>query len=213
MIEEAGHVSTATEALQAGISRSPSRQRKIQRLVEVGEAPHAKRLALCQRQSVQLRCPHMAGGCGCENNYIPMSCDSRLCRTCMDRRLGRVIEKYRGLVESMAHPTLLTLTMGNVADLAQGKEAVQGAFGRLRRRVIPPEGEQGMKRWVWRQNGGAPADDYWKGALLGARQHDLARDLQTRYVDQGLRSILGDALTEDDTDGTDDSADAPVGYR
>lgn len=68
---------------------------------------------------------------------------------------------------------------------SQGKEAVQGAFGRLRQRVIPAQGEQGTKRWVWRQDRGAPADDYWKSALLGARQYDLARDLQTRYVDQG----------------------------
>ena len=184
-IEEAGHVSTATEALQAGIARQPSRQEKIQRLVEVGEAPHAKRLALCQRQSVQLRCPHMAGGCGCEDNFVPTSCDSRLCPTCMRRRMGRAIEKYRGLVESMANPTLLTLTIENVEDLAKGKEAVQGAFGRLRRRVLPSAGEQGTKRWVWRRDGGAPADDYWKSALTGARHHDLARDLQTRYVDQG----------------------------
>ena len=62
---------------------------------------------------------------------------------------------------------------------------MQGAFGRLRQRVIPAQGEQGTKRWVWRQDRGAPADDYWKSALLGARQYDLARDLQTRYVDQG----------------------------
>ena len=120
-IEEAGYVSPATEALQAGISRSPDRQRKIQRLVEVGEVPHAKCLALCQRQSVQLRCPHMAGGCGCEGNYVPTSCDSRLCSTCMRRRMGRAIEKYRGLVESMDHLTLLTLTIENVSDLARAR--------------------------------------------------------------------------------------------
>jgi hypothetical protein len=109
--------------------------------------------------------------------------------------MGRAIEKYRGLVESMANPTLLTLTIENVEDLARGKEAVQGAFGRLRRRVLPSAGEQGTKRWVWRRDGGAPADDYWKSALLGARQHDLARDLQTRYVDQG-RGIPFSELVE-----------------
>ena len=211
-IEEAGHVSPATEALQAGIARQPSRQEKIQRLVEVGEAPHAKRLALCQRQSVQLRCPHMAGGCGCEDNFIPTSCDSRLCPTCMYRRMGRAIEKYEDLVEGMDHPTLLTLTIENVEDLARGKEAVQGAFGRLRRRVIPSEGEQGTKRWVWRRDGGAPADDYWKSALTGARQHDLARDLQTRYVDEG-RGIPFDELVEGGFYGIDIKEQEPGRYH
>jgi hypothetical protein len=211
-IEEAGHVSTATEALQAGLARQPSRQEKIQRLVEEGEAPHAKRLALCQRQSVQLRCPHMAGGCGCEDNFVPTSCDSRLCPTCMNRRMGRAIQKYEGLVEAMDQPTLLTLTIENVEDLAQGKEAIQGAFGRLRRRVIPPKGEQGEKRWVWRRDGGAPADDYWKSALTGARQHDLAREVQTRYVDAD-RGIPFSDLIEGGFYGIDIKEQEPGRYH
>jgi hypothetical protein len=126
--------------------------------------------------------------------------------------MGRAIEKYEDLVEEMDHPTLLTLTIENVEDLARGKEAVQGAFGRLRRRVIPSEGEQGTKRWVWRRDGGAPADDYWKSALTGARQHDLARDLQTRYVDEG-RGIPFDELAEGGFYGIDIKEQEPGRYH
>jgi hypothetical protein len=126
--------------------------------------------------------------------------------------MGRAIEKYEDLVEGMDHPTLLTLTIENVEDLARGKEAVQGAFGRLRRRVIPSEGEQGTKRWVWKRDGGAPADDYWKSALLGARQHDLARDFQTRYVDEG-RGIPFDELVDGGFYGIDVKEQKPGRYH
>ena len=126
--------------------------------------------------------------------------------------MGRAIEKYEGLVESMDHPTLLTLTIENVEDLVKGKEAVQGAFGRLRRRVLPSAGEQGTKRWVWRRDGGAPADDYWKAKLLGARQHDLARDLQTCYVDRG-RGIPFDELVDGGFYGIDVKEQEPDRYH
>ena len=184
-IDDLDHVTDATEALQASIGRSSRRQSHVVGLIGAGEPGHAKRLAQCMRQSVQLECPTLAGGCGSDDNFVPASCDSRLCPTCMNRRMGRAIEKYEPVVKSMDSPTLLTFTQENVTDLAKGKEAVQGAFGRLRRRVIPTSGEQGEKRWIWRRDGGAPADEYWKAKLLGARRHDLARSLQRRFVDEG----------------------------
>ncbi|MDN4015172.1 hypothetical protein QX233_22250, partial [Chryseobacterium gambrini] len=110
--------------------------------------------------------------------------------------MGKAIEKYRLPVESFDYPALLTLTMENVSDPETGKEAIQGAFGRLRRRVIHasgsvelPDGEGGTNivRWVWKMgdDGGEPADFYWKSALCAAGEHDLARRLQKQYVDQG----------------------------
>jgi hypothetical protein len=184
-IEDVDHITDATEALQSSIGRERRRQDHVVGLIGAGEPAHAKRLALCMQQSVQLECPTLAGGCGSNDNYVPASCDSRLCPTCMNRRIGHAIEKYEPVVSSMDNPTLLTFTIENMPDVETGKEAVQGAFGRLRRRVIPTSGEQGEKRWIWRRDGGEPADEYWKAKVLGARRHDLARSLQRRFVDQG----------------------------
>jgi hypothetical protein len=189
-------VSQATEALHAGLGRSRERQRKIVELILADEAGHADRLANCSRQSVQLECPHLAGGCGSEDNFVPVTCDSRLCPVCMNRRMGRAMQKYGLPVESFDYAALLTFTIRNVLDPALGKEEVQEAFGKLRRRVIPAsgsvvrsDGEGGTRtvRWVWKQgdDGGEPADFYWKSALCAAGRHDLARHLQKRYVDQG----------------------------
>ena len=193
---EPEQISQATEALQAGLSRSRERQRKIIELIGADEVGHAERFAKCMRQSVQLECPSFAGGCGSGDNFVPITCDSRLCPHCMDRRMGKAIEKYRLPVDSFDYPALLTVTQKNVSDPAKGKEAIQGAFGRLRRRVIPSsgsfersDGEGGTEtvRWVWKMgdDGGEPADFYWKSSLCAAGEHDLARRLQKRYVDQG----------------------------
>ena len=189
-------VSQATEALRAGIQRSRERQRKIVALVVAGEAAHAERLAKCGRQSVQLECPPMAGGCGSEDNFVPITCDSRLCPECMNRRMGKAIGKYRLPIDSFDHPALLTTTIENTPDPEVGKREIQDAFGKLRRRVIPPsgsverpDGEGGTRtvRWVWKMgdDDGEPVDFYWKSALCAAGKHDFARYLQKRYVDQG----------------------------
>ncbi|WP_206536838.1 hypothetical protein, partial [Halococcus salifodinae] len=116
------------------MARSRERQRKVIALVLAGEAAHAERLAKCMRQSAQLECPPMAGGCGSEDNFVPTTCDSRLCPECMNRRMGKAMGKYRLPIESFDHPALLTLTIENTPDPETGKEAVQDAFGKLRRR-------------------------------------------------------------------------------
>ena len=196
--------SQAAEALRSSISRSREKQRVVTALVLAGEIAHAERVSKCMKQSVQLECPVMAGGCGSDDNYTPVTCDSRLCAPCMNRAMGRNIEKYLWQAEAMEHPTLLTLTIENVDDLKQGKEKIQADFGRLRDRTIPTEGEQGEKTWVWLtgDDGGEPADHYWKSALCAAGAHDLARRVQDRYVDEG-RQIPWKELVEGGVYGID----------
>ena len=63
----------AAEALRASIARSRARQERVTELVMAGEVAHAERLARCMQQSVQLECPVMAGGCGSDDNYTPVT--------------------------------------------------------------------------------------------------------------------------------------------
>ena len=148
-VEEIGHISTATEAIQAAVSCDRDRQRKVIALIGADEPAHARRLAVCGRRSVQLECPTAAGGCGSEDNYVPISCGSRLRPDCMDRKMGRTVEQYRNVVASFDHPTMIRLSLGDRVkgeDLARGKDALVGAFGRLRRRVIPTSGQHQGKQ-------------------------------------------------------------------
>lgn len=187
-VDEAGHISDAMEAIYLSLDRDRERQRTVIAMIQAGEVAHAKRFATCNRRSVQLRCPTLGGGCGCEENYVPMSCDSRLCEDCMRRRQGLVAEQYRNVVSSWDAPTMVRLSLPDrvdTDDLARALDAIRGAFGRLRRRVIPGEGEHQGKRWVWKRDGGDPADHYWKSALLRSGHHEAARRWQKRYVDQG----------------------------
>lgn len=177
----------AQEALHHVRGRSDRRQKLVVELIRSGEVPHAKRLAACGQQSVQLRCPddRAAGGCGSKDNYLTMTCDSRLCPTCGKRRQGQALERYGDVLDEWRHPTMLRLSLpGRVDpdDVGRAAEALRGAFGRLRRRVIPPEGSHQGKRWVWDRDDGEPADHHWKAALLAAGRHDLARRWQKQYV-------------------------------
>jgi hypothetical protein len=173
----------ARQAIRAAIGRGERRQRLVVGLINAGEVSHALRLATCMQQSVQLGC----SGCGCEENYIPMTCDSRLCPDCGQRRQGQVMGKYRDVISTWDHPTMLRLSLPGRVEATEGElsravDALRGAFGRLRRRVIPIEGEHQGKRWVWSSDGGEPADHYWKSALLAQGRVDLARRWQKRYV-------------------------------
>lgn len=193
LAREAGHTGAAGDAVFGALENGDEERReKVAALLEAGEAGHAKRLALCGEQSVQLECPDgLAGGCGHSENYVPITCDSRLCPDCQDRRIGKLIEKYTPAVRSWSQPTFGTFTIENVADPAQGVEAVTGAFGRLRRRSVPAsgevvreteDGEQKRKRWTWWRDGGQPADSRWKVHLQEQGEDDLARRLQEQYV-------------------------------
>ena len=184
-------VTDATMAIRAGLSRSRERQRKILGMIDADEVGHAKRFARCQRQSAQLEC----GECGYDGNYVPITCDSRLCPVCMNRRMGSTMEEYGELVEGMASPTFATYTIENVSEVETGVDALQGAFRRLRQRTIPAcgevtreiDGEIETFRWVWKQgdDGGEPADYYWKSELCAAGKQELARTIQKRYINQG----------------------------
>lgn len=197
--DDLNHTPDALAAIQASISRSRERQRKVLALIERGEVAHAKRLATCARKSVQLECPELAGGCGSDDNYVPLHCDSRLCPDCMKRRQGRLAEKYTETVAGWDHATMLRLSLPERVDPADLEDAVselREAFGRFRRRVIQPEGEHQGKRWVWWRDGEQPADHYWKPALHGAGRHDLVRRFQQRYVEQGRGIPVEELLTE-----------------
>lgn len=169
-------VTPELEAIRAGLGRSEERQRKIMALVRAGEGRHAKRLANCQRKSVQLECPDSFGadGCGSKDNYVPISCDSRLCPECMKRKMGEKAGQYLSVVEGWDHPAMLRLSLDRRVDpeeLGTAVDALRGAFGRLRRRVVPPEGDG----WSW-----GP----WKSVLCARGERELARRFQKRYVEQ-----------------------------
>ena len=203
--------SDAQRALWAALDCDDERQAKVVALIRSGEIAHAHRLATCGRRSVQLECPDRigAGGCGYEENYLPITCDSRLCPDCGSRRQGQAVEKYGEVVESWESPAMLRLALDRRVEpetdtLDRAVDELRDAFGRFRRRVVPTEGTHQGKRWVWEEDGGEPADHYWKSALRreAARRarEDDDRSLFVRidrwereYVEEG-RGIPMDEL-------------------
>lgn len=191
--QEAKHSADAREALYGALEREDAERReKVLRLIETGVVGEARRLALCGRQSVQLECPDefWAGGCGHEENYIPISCGSRLCPDCMDSQIGQKVERYGRVVSEWADPTFYTLTIENVSDAERGTDAVVGAFRRLRDRHIAPDGDG----WHWYSENGEDPATGWKAQLLRAGKHDFARSLQQRYVEQGKQIPVSELL-------------------
>lgn len=169
-------ITAARDALQASIGRSRERAEKVIALIGAGEVAHAKRLAYCRRKSVQLECPPMAGGCGSDDNFVPVSCGSRLCPDCMKKQMGKKVGQYRLAVSQWGHPTTFRLSLPKrveptEAEIERAVDALRGAHGRLRRRVVPPDGPG----WSWKE---------WKRALIAVGETDLARRWQKRYVDQ-----------------------------
>jgi hypothetical protein len=223
------------KAIYAAIERDQERQWKVLSLLDRGDVSHAVQLASCGRRSVQLTCPEHAGGCGCEENYVPMHCDSRLCPDCQDRKVGQNIEKYRQAVFDMDNPTFWTLTVENYDDPVQGRKEMMEALGKLRRRTIPFEGEieresgdgdTVTKSWSWWE--GAKVEDIesnhtqWKIELQGNGQHDLVRRLQKEYVNYEYTNITGthvgrniplDELTDGGIYGIDIKQKAPFEYN
>jgi len=191
----------AREALLAGVSRDSKRRVQVDELIRQDDPAHAKRLASCGRQSVELEC----GDCG-GSNYVPISCDSRLCADCMQKRMGELIGKYApAIAGSWSRPTLLTLTVPNVEDAVAGKERVQEAFGRFRRRVVPVTGESksGQKRWAWKQwMADGPVTDPWRGQVLQGRGREFVEAVEREYVDED-RGIPMDRLVRGGLYGID----------
>lgn len=187
-------VTDAAETIRASIDRSRDRQRRAIALIGAGEVAHAKRLVKCGRQSVELQC---AGydGCG-QQNYVAISCDSRLCPDCAKKRQGRAVGRYKGVVDGWENPTMLRFSLPervNPQKLKTGIDTLREAFGNLRRRVIQPTGRHQQKRWVWKNDDGQPADHYWKSALMGGGERRLAKRLEMKYVREG-RGIPVDEL-------------------
>lgn len=174
------HATDATDALLMGKSRGKDRRKKIDALLQAGEPGKARRLAYCRRQSVQLGCPTMAGGCGSDDNYVPATCDSRLCPECGSDRMGRLMEKYRSVVSSMRNPTFLTFTQTPSDSAVEGKDAITAAFRRFRQRKVPPSGDG----WMWHTDP-ARNGDAWKASLMGQKHHKTARRWQQQYIEQG----------------------------
>jgi hypothetical protein len=140
---------------------------------------------MCGRRSVQLECPELAGGCGHEDNYVPVSCDSRLCPDCGRRQQGQAVDRYAEVVDEMRHPTMVRLSLPErvpVDELEEAVDELRDGLSQLRRRRVPFEGTHQGKRWVWSDDGGRPADHHWKAALLAAGRHDLVRRWQRRCV-------------------------------
>jgi hypothetical protein len=176
----------AADVLYALLEREDeTRRAHALALLREGEAGGARRLARCGRQSVQLECPDEfgAGGCGHDGNYVPISCSHPLCPDCAGKRIGHAVERYTEAVQSWAQPTFYTLTVPNCSDPAEGKHRVQDAFGKLRRRGFPARGDG----WAWDPDG--PGG--WKAELLGNGHHELARELQERFVAYEWEDITG----------------------
>jgi len=197
---EAANSGAGGEALQAALRRDDGeRRQKVVGLLERGEVSEAKGLAYCGRRSVQLECPDgLAGGCGHEDNFVPISCDSRLCPDCMNSRIGELVQQYKPAVQGFENPTFGTWTIENVSDVEKGVDAAMGAFGRFRRRTIAPAGETTRdgttKRWVWWRDGGKPAIR-WKTKLIENGNRELARKLDKQYVQQNRRIPISELIT------------------
>lgn len=191
--------------LSKALERSDERRQKILRLIEADEFGQARALATCGQMSLQLGCPEHGGGCGCEENYVPVSCDCRLCPDCMNDRIGELVEQYTQPALGWSNPVFGTFTIENVTaptaeELERAVDGITGAFGRLRRRTIPFEGEvtretddgeRVTKRWVWANDGGRPANDYWRQALDRRGHGDRADRLEAEYVEAEYQQFGG----------------------
>lgn len=193
----------APQVLYALLERGEEEGRRRSHALELlraGDASGAARLAKCGQESVQLECPDEpgAGGCGHDQNYLPITCDHPLCPDCSKRRVGHAIEKYTAAVQGWENPVFGTFTIENVEDPAEGKGRVQRAMRKLRRRGIPTSGETGgtdgrpVKRWRWDGvEEAGPDTELWKRELLGRGKRDLARRLESRYVQYEYEDITG----------------------
>jgi hypothetical protein len=189
--QDGDQISAARDAILQSISRSTERQYQVQELITQDEPAAARRLAYCGRQSVQLEC----STCGSTDNYVPISCDLRLCPECGDSRMGKLVAKYMPVVRTWDWPSFLTATIENVESL-EAVDRIRDDFNRFLDRVVPTEGETERegehKSWCWRFDGGEPRGDYWKQSMCGGRgssrgkyaRYEASR-LEEEYVSEG----------------------------
>jgi hypothetical protein len=192
--------SKADKAIYGALERDQERQWKVLSLLARGDVNHAYRLAMCGKRSTVLEC----GACLSAENYVPMTCDSRLCSDCQDKAIGENIGKYKDRVKQMETPVLLTLTEENLDDPVEGRGLMMDDLGTLRRRTIPFEGETRRetedgetvtKSWSWWD--GADVENFgdnheqWKVELQAQGKHDLVRRLQKEYVNYEYEDITG----------------------
>ena len=205
LAQEAAGTSVCTHLYQS----DEERRETALALIEQGEVSHASRYATCGHTSVQLECPDEfgAGGCGCSDNYVPITCSSPLCEECARQRAARMVEKYGPVVQGMDDPTALTLTIENVDDPGKGAEAIKGAFGRFRRRVVPTEGSHGDKPWCWWRDDGEPSFR-WRPKL----DDEIARRWDREYHQQG-KGVPMDEILKGGLYGIDIKQKGPNEYN
>jgi len=183
----AGRVGEAgSAAIQAAMDRDHYRRRAVLELIRQGEDQHARRLATCGRQSVQLECPTFYGGCGHDENYVPVSCKSPLCQDCYKRRMGKEIGRYKSVVEEWSNPAMLRIGLdGRRDDPDAARQELLEILKKFNRRKVPPSGEHQGVRWVWKSDGGEPAKHHWKASLTGNGFYSTAAEWEREYVQEG----------------------------
>ncbi len=97
----------------------------------IGEAERAAHVRSCGLLSVYA----CADGCGALHGRHAYHCRERLCVWCAGARGAQLGEALLPLVQAMANPWFLTLTVKNGPDLAGRAAHLRAAFKKLRRRA------------------------------------------------------------------------------
>ena len=181
---EAGEA--GSDAIREVIHRDHERRLNVLDLIRYGEESHARRLAQCLTKSTQLECPSIAGGCGSDDNYVSITCKSRLCPECTSSRIGENIGRYKQVVSEWDNPVLIRFGLdGRRKNPHLARDELREVLRKFTRRKVPPRGEYQGRRWVWKSDGGAPAKHYWKQSLCGSGFYEEAREWEREYVDEG----------------------------
>jgi hypothetical protein len=184
---EADEVGEAgSDAIRDVIHREHERRLNVLDLIRFGEESHARRLAQCMTKSTQLECPSIAGGCGSDDNYVSITCKSRLCPECLNAEIGKNIGRYGQVVAEWDNPVMIRVGLdGRRENPHQARDELRAIRRRFADRKVPPSGEHQGTRWVWKSDGGASAKHYWKQSLCASGAYQEAREWERQYVDEG----------------------------